>query len=73
MTGLGIGPAAIREFIKQIVFADPGISAVTADPEADNLRLLRAFEKAGFVMIKTVQLRGENVRRRVVRYSRTSG
>lgn len=38
MTGLGIGPAAIREFIKQIVFADPGISVVIADPEADNVR-----------------------------------
>jgi len=35
--------------------------------EVGNLRSLRAFEKAGFAETETVQLAGENVRRRVVR------
>jgi aminoglycoside 6'-N-acetyltransferase len=70
MTGLGLGPAAIREFLKQIVFADPSVSAVITDPEEGNLRSLRAFEKAGFAVTKRVQLAGENFKRRVVRLNR---
>jgi RimJ/RimL family protein N-acetyltransferase len=58
-----------------VVFADPGIIAVVTDPEVDNLRSLRAFEKAGFSAAKTVQIRGESFRgksfrRRVVRLDR---
>jgi aminoglycoside 6'-N-acetyltransferase len=67
MTGLGLGPSAINEFLKEIVFVDPGISAVITDPHEDDLRSLRAFEKAGFSTTKTVQIRGESFRRRVVR------
>jgi hypothetical protein len=48
MTGLGLGPVAIYEFLRQIVFADPSVSAVITDPEEGDLRSLRAFEKAGF-------------------------
>jgi len=70
MTGLGLGPAAIREFLKQIVFANPGVSAVIADPEEGNLRSLRVFEKAGFTVTNAVQLTGENFKRRVVRLNR---
>jgi aminoglycoside 6'-N-acetyltransferase len=67
MTGLGLGPVAIREFLTQIVFRDPNISAVITDPEEENLRSLRALEKAGFTLTNTVQLAGENLKRRVVR------
>jgi aminoglycoside 6'-N-acetyltransferase len=70
MTGLGLGPSAIREFLRQIVFADSGISAVITDPEEHNFRSLRAFQKAGFLMTNTVQLAGENFKRRVVRIDR---
>ncbi len=70
MTGLGLGPAALCEFIKQMVFAEPGIEAIVTDPEEDNLRSLRAFEKAGFSVAKTVQLRGESYLRRVLRLER---
>jgi len=48
MTGLGLGPFAICEFLRQIVFADPSVSAVITDPEEGNLSSLRAFRKAGF-------------------------
>jgi aminoglycoside 6'-N-acetyltransferase len=67
MTGLGLGPAAVREFIRQIVFADACIAAVITDPQEGNLRSLRAFEKAGFARTNTVRLVGEDFRRRVVR------
>ena len=67
LTGRGVGPVAICEFLRQIVFQDSRVSAVITDPEVGNLRSLRAFEKAGFAETETVQLAGENVRRRVVR------
>jgi RimJ/RimL family protein N-acetyltransferase len=70
MTGLGLGPFAIREFLSQIVFADASVSAVITDPEESNLGSLRAFEKAGFMVTSTIQLMGENFNRRVVRMDR---
>lgn len=70
MTGLGLGPVAIREFLRQIVFADRSVRAVITDPEEGNLRSLRAFEKVGFTKMNTVQLAGENFKRRVVRMGR---
>src|SRR3984957_7897217 len=59
MTGLGLGPLAIREFLKQVVFSDPHVSAVISDPEESTPRSLRAFKKAGFTLANTVQLAGE--------------
>lgn len=70
MTGLGLGPIVIRDFLSQIVFRDPGVSAVITDPEEGNLRSLRAFTKAGFTMMNVVQLAGETLKRRVVRRNR---
>jgi len=70
MTGLGLGPAAIREFLGQIVFRNPSVSAVITDPEEGNVRSLGAFKKAGFVVTNTVQLASENFKRRVVRINR---
>jgi RimJ/RimL family protein N-acetyltransferase len=70
MTGLGLGPVAISSFLEQRVFANPYVRSVITDPEESNLRSLRAFEKIGFRVIKTVQLVGENFKRRVVRIDR---
>lgn len=72
MTGLGLGPVAIREFLWQVVFARAGIDAVITDPAEANLRSLRAFEKAGFRVMKKVQLAGETFERLVLRVDRTS-
>ena len=69
LIGMGIGSTAIREFILKIVSAQPGITAVVADPEERNGRSCRAFEKAGFMPVRTVELEGENVRRRIMRLS----
>ena len=70
MTGLGLGPVAIREFLEQIVFRDGGVSAVISDPEEANRRSVRAFQKAGFTVTNRVQLVGESFKRRVVRIDR---
>jgi RimJ/RimL family protein N-acetyltransferase len=69
LVGKGIGSSAIRQFVLNVVSAVPGITAIVADPEGRNGRSCRAFEKAGFLSVKTVELEGENVRRRVMRLS----
>lgn len=71
LIGAGLGPVVISEFLKRVVFADPRISAIVTDPEEGNLRSLRAFNKVGFTVTKTVQLRGESFRRHVVRLDRS--
>lgn len=58
MTGLGLGPVTIREFLERFVFRNPAVCEVITDPEQSNLRSLRAFLKAGFSVVKTVQLVG---------------
>ena len=70
MTGLGLGPAIIREFLDRFVFTNSNVRAVLTDPEESNARSLRALEKAGFQMVKTVQLIGEACRRQVLRLDR---
>jgi aminoglycoside 6'-N-acetyltransferase len=69
LLGVGIGSAAIREFAFKVLSADSGITAIVTDPEELNGRSCRAFEKAGFISLNSVQLEGENVRRRVMRLS----
>src|SRR6516165_10495755 len=70
MTGLGLAPVAIREFIEQFVLVNPDVCAVVTDPEESNLRSLRAFQKAGFRVVKIVQLAGEDSKRQVLRLDR---
>lgn len=44
----GLGPKALRQFIGEIVFRDPGVRACFIDPSTRNRVAIRAFEKAGF-------------------------
>jgi aminoglycoside 6'-N-acetyltransferase len=67
--GKGLGPKAIREFVLRVVSTEPGITSVVADPEEQNGRSVRAFEKAGFTAAGTVQVRRESVWRRVMHMS----
>jgi aminoglycoside 6'-N-acetyltransferase len=69
VVGKGIGSSAIREFILNVVSAEPDITAIVTDPEERNGRSCRAFEKAGFIRVRTVELEGENVRRRIMHLS----
>jgi aminoglycoside 6'-N-acetyltransferase len=70
--GKGIGSSAIREFIRNVVSAERGVTAIVTDPEERNDRSCRAFENAGFIAVKTVVLEGEDVRRRVMHLPLTS-
>lgn len=67
--GRGLGSNAMRDFVLSVVSIESGITAVVSDPEERNGRSIRAFEKAGFIPIGTVRVRGENVRRRVMHLS----
>jgi aminoglycoside 6'-N-acetyltransferase len=67
--GKGLGSCAIREFVSDVVCSKTRVTAIVADPEEQNRRSWRAFEKAGFVSIGTVQVRKETVWRRVMRLS----
>jgi RimJ/RimL family protein N-acetyltransferase len=52
LTGHGIGSEMLRRFLCQVVFANPATRACVADPEAENVASVRAFEKAGFHVVK---------------------
>ena len=69
-TGMGLGPIVIYQFLDQMIFVDPAVTAVITDPPEENVRSLRAFGKAGFTVANTVILQGENFRRNVVRLAR---
>jgi RimJ/RimL family protein N-acetyltransferase len=51
-TGRGLGTEMIRRFVDEIVFARPDTVACTADPDLRNTASLRAFEKAGFQIVR---------------------
>jgi RimJ/RimL family protein N-acetyltransferase len=51
-TGQGLGTEMIRRFVEEIVFARPETMACTADPDVRNTASLRAFEKAGFQVVR---------------------
>jgi aminoglycoside 6'-N-acetyltransferase len=48
LTGRGIGTEALKRFVEGVVFRDAEVHACIADPDAENVASLRAFEKAGF-------------------------
>ena len=58
LVGRGLGPRTLAEFVRGIVFADPGTSAVVATVEEPNRRSWRAFEKAGFGHVRDVEEEG---------------
>jgi aminoglycoside 6'-N-acetyltransferase len=70
LLGRGLGTQAIRVFLDGFVFEDPTIVACVCDPETRNTRSLRAFQKAGFTMVRTAQLPGEPTTREIIRYER---
>ena len=58
--GWGLGARAIRRFVDEAVFAQPGVEACIAGPAEGNTASIRAFEKAGFRRWKsTANERGE--------------
>ena len=70
MTGRGLGPAVIREFGTNYIFAHGDLDAIVADPSVSNLHSVSAFKKAGFNIVNTVRLVDETFERHVVRWDR---
>jgi RimJ/RimL family protein N-acetyltransferase len=52
LTGQGIGSEILRRFVAEIVFASPTTTSCLADPDVRNVASIRAFEKAGFHVVK---------------------
>jgi len=52
LTGRGIGSEMLRRYVEEIVFARPETRCCVADPEAENVASVRAFEKAGFRVVR---------------------
>lgn len=63
--GRGLGSRAIRDFVRDYVFRDRSISACISDPDALNARSIRAFERVGFRVVRTIL--DNQVKRCVVR------
>lgn len=57
--GKGLGSLMLKKFLKEVVFLDPEITTCIIGPEPDNKRGIRAYEKAGFKYVKTVQVGDE--------------
>ena len=54
-TGRGLGPRALEQFVREVVFARPKAQACIATVEEANRRSWRAFEKAGFKHVRDVE------------------
>jgi RimJ/RimL family protein N-acetyltransferase len=55
----GLGAPILRSFLRQFVFADPDIESCIIGPAAGNRIAIRAYEKAGFSYLKTVDVLDE--------------
>jgi len=55
----GLGAPIIRQFLNDIVFADPAVESCIIDPAVSNRGAIRAYEKAGFRFLRTVTNPGE--------------
>jgi RimJ/RimL family protein N-acetyltransferase len=70
-TGRGLGSTLIRRFVDEIVFADDETTHCLADPELENRASIRAFEKAGFRVVREFDDPDDGKRHVVVRKDRS--
>lgn len=66
----GLGAQVIRQFLKDIVFADAGVESCIIDPSISNRVAIRAYEKAGFRFLKTITNPREPEPQHLMRISR---
>lgn len=50
----GLGPHIIRAFLSEHVFGDPAVNRCIIDPDPANAAAIRAYEKVGFVYLRTI-------------------
>jgi aminoglycoside 6'-N-acetyltransferase len=58
VVGRGIGPRVIDAFVHTVVFAAPDVHRAIASPVPANARSIRAFEKAGFTVVRDAWVDG---------------
>ena len=66
----GLGPRIIDTFLRDVVFADPRVECCVIGPEPKNTAAIRAYEKAGFRYLKTIQVPGEPEPEHIMRITR---
>lgn len=54
--GKGFGSLMIKKFIQEVVFIQDDVSSCIVDPEPNNIRAIKAYEKVGFRYLKTIQI-----------------
>lgn len=59
LIGHGLGPAVIRAFLRDIVFARYDVEECVIGPSVKNASAIRAYEKAGFVWLKDARVPDE--------------
>lgn len=55
----GLGSQAIHQFVTSIIFHRPDVTRVVTGPAETNARSIRAFEKAGFKLVRVAPIEGE--------------
>lgn len=59
LIGQGLGPAAIRAFLRDVVFARYDVEECVIGPSVKNTSAIRAYEKAGFSWFKDARVPDE--------------
>lgn len=59
LIGKGLGPAAIRAFLRDVVFARYDVAECVIGPSVKNTSAIRAYEKAGFAFMRDVKVPDE--------------
>jgi RimJ/RimL family protein N-acetyltransferase len=68
LTGKGLGTQLLQQFVGEVALARPGATHCLADPDVANAASLRAFEKAGFRVVREFVDPEDNCRHAVVRF-----
>ncbi len=56
-----LGSVIIGQFLRDVVFSADGVQSCLIDPEPTNRIAIRAYEKAGFRYLKTVECPGQPI------------
>jgi RimJ/RimL family protein N-acetyltransferase len=66
----GLGAAILRCFLRDVVFVRPDVESCVIGPAVTNEVAIRAYEKAGFTYLKTVQIPNEEEPEYLMRIAR---
>ena len=69
----GLGGPLLRRFVHEIVFANAEVASCIIGPEPKNVAAIRAYARAGFRSLKTIQVPGEPEPEYLMRLPRGDG